>query len=176
MKSNIFKTTVLLALLFSGFISAQDESLSVLNLQGVVRDDKGGAVDDDNYPFTFRIYNVLTGGTALWEESQDLDVISGVYSANLGEVSAFSTGNSGAGLGFDEPYYIGVSFNNKNEISPRVRLTAAPYALALQGAGNTFPSSGTVTVGTSSDPSQLDVEGDVDISGVLNEDSDLNIG
>ncbi|MCF8414590.1 MAG: hypothetical protein K9G44_14350, partial [Melioribacteraceae bacterium] len=173
MKRNLI-SLIIIGILFSMSLEtyAQDD-LSVLNIQGVVRDDKGGAVEDGDYQFTFRIYDSEDGTGDLWSETQTLTVSSGVYSANLGETTTFSS----AGLGFDKPYYVGVQFESEAEASPRIRLTAAPYALALQGGDNVFPSSGNVGVNTSAPESQFHVvgntkieEGDVSVDGNISLD------
>ena len=46
------------------------------------------------------------------------------------------------GLAFDKIYYIGMSVGAGDEMLPRIRLTAAPYALSLQGTKNKVPNSG----------------------------------
>lgn len=162
MKKSVIFLISLLAL--CGPLTLFSQDLATLTIQGVVRDDKGGAVTDGDYNFTFKIYDVETGGTELWTENHDgssqngkiikkIPVKNGVYTAILGSGVSFSSAN----LGFDKPYYVGVSFNNKPEMSPRIRLTAAPYALALQGGSNVFPSSGKVGIGTNAPSAKLSV-------------------
>jgi len=154
------------------------QNLAVLNVQGVVRDEKGGAVEDGDYDFIFNIYDVEEGGTAIWTDPQTLTVASGVYSANLGDsdngYKSFDEGVSGV-LAFDVPYFVGIEFNGDAEISPRIRLTSAPYALSLQGTDNIFPSSGNVGVNTPSPTSQLHVVGDAEIDGAISVTGDAEI-
>ena len=136
------KKIFLLLLLSTTFVFSQ-----VFNLQGVLRLPTGKAATDGNYSFSFLIYDGATslaplkkvGTTIDWTETQTVQVQNGLYNVLVGSVTSFS------GLPFDKPYYIGISVNSGPELSPRIMLTAAPYALALQGTNNKVPNSGAVT-------------------------------
>ncbi|MFM8450454.1 MAG: tail fiber domain-containing protein, partial [Haliscomenobacter sp.] len=81
-------------------------------------------------------------GTPVWSETQDgVEVIGGVYSALLGAANPLNAG-------FNTVYYLGIAVDGGQELTPRTRLTSAPYALSLIGQSNTFPSAGSVGVGT----------------------------
>lgn len=113
-----------------------------LNIQGIIRKATGTILDDGTYSMTFRIYTVSSGGSPLWSETQNnVDVASGVYGTLLGTVTPLE-------IPFDRPYFLGVSVDGGAEISPRIRLTAAPYSLAHLGHNNVFPSMGAVGIGT----------------------------
>jgi hypothetical protein len=110
-----------------------------LGIQGILKKANGNAVDDGNYDITFRLYTstIKPINQAIWMEVQpNLEVSSGIYSATLGSVVDLD-------LPFDSTYYLGVSVNGQ-EMLPRIQLTTAPYALALIGNTNQFPSSGLV--------------------------------
>ncbi|MEY4202374.1 MAG: hypothetical protein RL013_75 [Bacteroidota bacterium] len=130
----------LLLLLFSGqALHAQGARLGV---QGILKKSSGAALDDGNYSITFKLYNAEQGGTALWTETQtDVEVTSGIYTVALGSVTSLS-------LPFNEDYYLGVKVGSTPEMSPRAKLTIAPYALSLKGNSNLFPSTGAVGGGT----------------------------
>lgn len=116
-------------------IVAQSPTLSV---QGILKKANGVAVDDGTYSITFKLYKAETGGAALWTDVQpSVEVSSGIYSATLG-----SDANP-LNLPFDTLYYLGVTIGS-TELTPRVLLTSAPYALSLIGQTNKFPSAGTV--------------------------------
>lgn len=115
-----------------------------MSYQGVLKDDTGVIVTEDDYEFTFRIYDVPNGGTALWTEVQTKHVTAGILNVILGEVTSLA-------LAFDEPYWLGVTIGTGGELSPRTELTGAPYALnaqAVLGTHNEFPDSGFVGIGT----------------------------
>ena len=115
-----------------------------IGVQGIIRKSDGKSIDDGTYAITFRLYNTLSGGTALWAEVQpDVEITGGIYNALLGSVNNLN-------LPFTEDYYLSVQVEDAPEITPRQQLTTAPYALALNGTGNLFSSSGAAGVGTNS--------------------------
>ncbi|MFN5236863.1 MAG: hypothetical protein ACK5FV_06835, partial [Bacteroidota bacterium] len=138
--TNMLTLGSLLLMLFSGqVLYAQGARLGV---QGILKKSSGAALDDGNYSITFKLYNTEQGGTALWTETQpDVEVTSGIYTVALGSVTSLS-------LPFNEDYYLGVKVGSTPEMSPRARLTIAPYALSLKGNSNLLPSTGTVGGGT----------------------------
>jgi hypothetical protein len=111
-----------------------------LSIQGILKKANGEAVEDDTYSLTFRLYNSLnaTVPQAIWMETQpSVDVVSGIYSTVLGTVTPLT-------VPFNVDYYLGVAVNAGTEMTPRITLTSAPYALSLRGQSNQFPSSGIV--------------------------------
>ncbi|MFC1646596.1 beta strand repeat-containing protein, partial [Candidatus Omnitrophota bacterium] len=73
---------------------------------------------------TFRIYSASSGGTALWSETQTVTITSGVLDAVLGAATAFP-----ATMTFNTDYWVSVEVASDGEMSPRIRLTGAAYAL-----------------------------------------------
>jgi hypothetical protein len=139
MKKLLYSTISLLFLLaFSGQIHAQ--ITPTLSIQGILKKSNGVAVEDGSYSITFKLYNVSSGGTALWTETQSgVEVSNGIYSATLPGDAI----NHPLNLPFNELYYLGVTVGS-TELTPRILLTSAPYALSLIGTTNKFPSSGVV--------------------------------
>jgi hypothetical protein len=108
---------------------------STLSYQGVLQDGAGNPVPDGNYALTFRIYSVPAGGTALWTENQTLAVQGGILNAVLGSTTALN-------LPFNVKYWLGTSVASEAELTPRVELTASPYAMRAaraDSAGLTLP-------------------------------------
>ncbi len=121
-------------------LNAQTASLSV---QGVLTKSDGTAVDDRNdYTLTFRLWTMESGGTKVHEETiNDISIVGGVYSVVLG----VEPGNPPLTAPFSQTYWLGVSVGTSSvELLPRPRLTHAPYALAIVGNNNIFPSTGPV--------------------------------
>jgi hypothetical protein len=134
------RTLLFFALLFFGLASVQAQAY--LSVQGTIQKSTLVSVEDAVYTLTFKLYTVETGGTPVWTEKQDsVAVIGGVYSVVLGTVNPLTPA-------FDQSYFLGISVGPGAELTPRARLTSAPYALSLLGQNNTFPSTGTVGVGT----------------------------
>ncbi|MEI6410595.1 MAG: tail fiber domain-containing protein [Bacteroidota bacterium] len=112
-----------------------------LSVQGTIQNFNGSAVDNGQYDVIFKLYTVETGGTAVWTETQSVQVTGGVYSALLGSVNPLM-------VAFDQTYYLGITLPGGPELTPRSRLTSSPYALSVIGQTNIFPSTGAVGAGT----------------------------
>lgn len=80
---------------------------------------------NETVSITFSIYNVVSGSTSLWSQTQDVAVSQGIYSVVLG---GGLTPNP-ITLPFDVPYWLGVQVGSDIEMTPRQPLTSVPYAL-----------------------------------------------
>ncbi len=127
-----------------------------LSIQGVIRDDTGASVDNGAYSIEFRLYTSATATSSVWNETQSLDVVNGVYSAALGSVTSM------AGLDFNVEYWLGISIETAEELTPRTKLTLSPYAVIASVSGtNVFPENGNVGIGVTGPTSKLQVAGDI---------------
>jgi len=128
-----------------------------LSIQGVLRDDTGASVADGARNFTFRLYE---DGTLQWEETQNLNVLNGVYNAVLGSGNQLST-LALEDLDFNGEYWLGISVDDAEEMQPRVKMTLSPYAIAsVAGVDNVVPKSGKVGINTSAPAYDLHVNGE----------------
>lgn len=135
---------------------------STLSLQGVLRDQSGAAVADGNYTLVFNIYSAAAGGSSIWNETQNsIPVVNGVFSVRLGSVTSFGS------LNFTQQYWVGIRVGSSGatELSPRIELTAVPYAFALKGGENVLAGSGNVGIGTLSPSQKLHVNGNARVDG-----------
>ena len=94
----------------------------ILSYQGVLTDTLDKAKPDGAYSFTFRLYTVPGGGSALWQETKLLPVVHGLFATSLGDVTPL-------GLPFDVPYFLGVQVGADPEMAPRIALTSSGYSL-----------------------------------------------
>lgn len=127
-------------LLFSGAfcLSAQ----TTLVMQGSLQKSSGKPFDNGFHAITFKLYEVEDGGVAIWTENQPKVLVeSGLYEATLGSIVPLR-------LPFNKRYYLGIAVNGEDELSPRAIIGNAPYAAAVTGNDNVFPTSGPVGVGT----------------------------
>ena len=106
-----------------------------ISYQGVLSDAEGEPLSDGQYVLGFALYDDAIAGNLLWEEDINTLVEGGVFSVILGESEALE-------LPFDQAYWLGISIDGGEELSPRTALTAAPYSLggkatelALEEAG-----------------------------------------
>ena len=101
-----------------------------LSYQGILTDDSGNPLTG-NQTLTLKLYDVGSGGTALWEETQNVVVDFGVFNVILGEVTPLN-------LPFDEQYWLGITVDpNPTELSPRIQLTAAAYSMNALSVSDT---------------------------------------
>ena len=115
------KTISAVLMLFIHVLTAQIPK--TIAYQGIVTDANGTAKSDGSYAFTFRLYDVASGGTALWTESQTLTVKAGLFSTALGNQAPFP-----ASLQFDRPYWLGIQVGAESELSPLTPLTSVGYS------------------------------------------------
>ena len=114
-----FILCVIFILIFIPYISASLPRL--LNVSGRLRDN--GVLVSGDYNITFKIYDVATLGTPLWEETHyNVSVDRGYFSVILGETNPLN-------LDFNEQYWLELVVNGET-LSPRIKLTNAGYAFA----------------------------------------------
>ena len=118
-----------------------------INFQGkVVNKVAGTNVTNGNYDFEFKLFNVSSGGSAIWTETRtggnQVAVADGIFQVSLGSVTTFAS----AAVDFtNDSLYLEVSFNGE-VMGTRIRLSSAAYSLfAEQTLGLTIPSGETVT-------------------------------
>ena len=83
---NTINLMILIGAVTVTVISAQQstEHPTTVSVQGVLRDNDGRTLADEDYEMTFQIYGNVNGtGNALWEEEVTLTVVNGVWSQTL---------------------------------------------------------------------------------------------
>lgn len=121
------KNAIFFAGLFLCYQVAYGQIPQEISYQGVLTESDGSPIADGNYSMTFSLYNVATGGTALWQEAKLVATEAGVFNVILGDVTPLT-------LPFDEGYWLGVQVGNDSEMNPRVKLTASAYSLNAANA------------------------------------------
>lgn len=112
-------TSVILAIFLMGCgIDAPTTSY-----QGYLSDSSGSPVADGSYPVTYRLYNVATGGSALYTESGSITVAGGLFSTSFGSESLPTDIAS-------QEIYLEVEIDGET-LTPRQRLQGAPFAWTL---------------------------------------------
>jgi hypothetical protein len=109
--------------------------------QAAVRTAAGAPLPDAPVSVTFSLYAV-SGGAALWTSTQTLTPAHGVISTRLAVPDT---------VRFDQPYSLGVKIGSDAEMTPRLPLSAAPYALALPNVSVDRPT-GAVGIGAPPNP------------------------
>ncbi len=114
--------------------------------QGRLFDALGVPLDGDN-DLSFAIYDVSSGGVALWTEAHDdVAFTDGYFSVELGSTSALDSATFDGGA-----LYLGMSVNAGTETG-RIALVSVPYAVRAQVADSAESLDGSITWSQISDP------------------------
>jgi hypothetical protein len=170
-KKHLAKTLTILAFsvfsILSIFFSAANHPTSAatssyLNFQSRLLSSTGNVIPDGNYNIEFKIYKSLASGASaqgvcvggvtddcLWKETRtggnQVRVVNGYMSVNLGSVTSFPA------INWDQQLYLTMNIGGTGaaswdgEMSPRVTMTALPYAFR---AGALAKTDGSGNVGT----------------------------
>ena len=138
-----------------------------INYQGILTDASGNPING-SMQMTFSIYDVHSGGTPLWNETQTVTVNDGRYSVLLGSVNPIT-------LTEVKPYSLGVKVGSDSEMTPRKEMTGTIYDV-IQGSGsggadsdwvesdgNIYRETGNVGIGTTTPHRKLDVKSDENV-------------
>lgn len=115
----VFVAGLVLVVILASFSLAEIPRL--INYQGMLTDHEGNPLNAPQ-DLTFRIYNVESGGTLLWGETQNnVPVDNGLFNVVLGTITPVD-------LPFDEDYWLEIEVGVLGALSPRVKLTSVGYA------------------------------------------------
>jgi hypothetical protein len=124
---------LVIVLLLANALTTWAATPNRLGYQGNLADSGGNPITA-NLSISFRLYDVASGGSALWSETQPaVAVDGGNFSVELGSVTPLPKSMFGRQL------YLGIQIAGDSEMMPRPALTAAPFALrAGRTAQNTW--------------------------------------
>jgi hypothetical protein len=151
------KCTILVAILFCIF-SAYSQTPQTISWQGILQDADAKNLSG-TYSLTVKLFDVASGGAALWSELHSNRVIAdGLVELSLGSITPF-------GLDFDKQLWLEITVGSGTPL-PRIKLSSVPYALhskTAESANETDPTwnnggnqsnnigrAGNVGIGTSS--------------------------
>lgn len=109
---------------------------TMVNYQGQLTDLSGAAVADGPYTMKFSLYNVASNGTAMWTETQTVNVTKGLFNAVLGSTTSLASVPLSA---FNSDLWVGLSVGADQEMSPRQQLLPSAYAKSAQSLGGLLP-------------------------------------
>lgn len=139
----VFTASLLCAFLTAIFpFHAAATTTGTINFQARLETSSGAIAPDNTYNVEFKLYDTANGGSPKWTEdrlisnSQGIKVIDGYLTANLGSVNPFP-----ATIDWSQQLYLTINIGGTGatpawdgEMSPRVQLTATPYAFQAQSA------------------------------------------
>ena len=101
-----------------------------VGFEGFLAQANGQPIANGPYQLTFRVYDVATGGAALWDQDiTNVQVTNGLYSVALGGSADPFTSTT-----FDSDRWVGVTVDGGSEITPRTRVSSVPFALNADNA------------------------------------------
>ncbi len=130
--------------------SVQAAASSTINFQARLSSASGQVVPDGNYFIEFNLYTAASGGTSVWREiyqgsaytcafgsatgatNNKVRVVNGYLTVNLGELCTFPST-----INWDQEHWLTMNVGGSGgaalydgEMTPRLKLTAVPYAFA----------------------------------------------
>jgi len=127
----LIKLTLILIFLVAFNVSSFAEIPHLINYQGKLVDSNGTPITGTKN-ITFKIYNVSSGGSPLWQENQSVTADKGIFNVLLGS-------NTALNLPFDAPYYLGIQVEGDIEMSPRAKISSVGYAFKAEGLSTNLP-------------------------------------
>jgi hypothetical protein len=109
------------------------EAISIpqmLSYQGKLTDTLGVPVGDTLHAIRFMLYAQATGGSAFWQEDQEVRTKGGLFSVLLGAVTAIDSVPSAGAL------YLGMAIGGGAELVPRLRVASSAYSYLAARASN----------------------------------------
>jgi hypothetical protein len=102
----------------------------LISYQGKLSNKSDGQPINEVKTINFKIYDALTSGNLLWEETQNVPVEKGIFNVNLGASVDLN-------LPFDKAYYLEIKVNDE-VITPRQRITSSGYAVSAENLEGTI--------------------------------------
>ncbi|MCP4726390.1 MAG: hypothetical protein GY863_15200, partial [bacterium] len=81
------RLSVILSLLLLNFCNLFAQIDKNITYQGILKNNDGSVVTDDDYSITFKLYEGESGGTEIWTETQTIATSNGLFSVYLGIVT-----------------------------------------------------------------------------------------
>jgi hypothetical protein len=163
------------AVILLSIISAYSQIPQTISWQGILQDADAKNLSG-TYSLTVKLFDVASGGAALWSETHSNVVIAeGLVNLTLGSIIPF-------GINFGDEYWLEIIVGSGTPL-PRIKLTAVPYALhskTAESANETDPTwsgnanttgtisrNGKVGIGTNNPQHQLHLNSSGIFSGIL---------
>ncbi|HET6274044.1 MAG TPA: hypothetical protein VFG32_13780, partial [Bacteroidota bacterium] len=129
--------TLAVLLLAASVIQTYAQIPEQLSYQGVLTDTSGNPRPDGSYSMTFRLYTVVSGGSALWTEAKSVTVSDGVFTTYLGDTTPFPIS-----ITWSTTYWLSLQVGGDPELSPRIKLASVAYSLNPDSGGSQWQNNG----------------------------------
>lgn len=116
---------ILAALALALAVPALAQAPRTISYQGTLTDPAGAPVPNGPYALTVRLYDVASGGAALYTETHPaVSVVLGGFNVVVGSVTPLT-------VSFDKPLWLSLQVGANPELTPRIALASSPYAMGL---------------------------------------------
>jgi len=116
------RAALVLPMLTASMAEAQSLVPPLISFSGLLTDD-GGIPVSEAVSVVFKLYDDPVTTTHLWTETQQVEIVDGVFSVHLGDVTPISDSV------FDRTeVYLGMKIGTDDEMEPRHRLTSSGWA------------------------------------------------
>ncbi len=125
----------------------------LLRYQGTAVDSNGVGLEGP-YNLTFRLYDAVTAGNKVWEETlTNVSITKGYFSVLLGQITSLQP------MDWNKPCWLSIQVNTDSELSPRQQFTSVPTAVVAERLGNNVytTTDGKVGIGKSNPSGSLDI-------------------
>src|SRR6266850_169295 len=120
-KPQVLWIIALFTLLEIRIVQAQSSSVNSISFQGALTGASGQPLSNGSYNLTFKFYTNANTATALATSNvPNVPVTGGIASSSITVDASWFNGRT---------RYLGITINNGQELSPRIMVTAVPYAL-----------------------------------------------
>lgn len=102
-------------------LAASAQVPRTMSYQGVLAAADGGVISDGPHVLIIALYNALQSGSALYDTVARVETTGGLFSMRIGPIPE--------AVRFDRPVWLGISVDGSPELTPRIELTASPYAM-----------------------------------------------
>jgi len=127
MRVNRYSAIVAVVFMGSIFASVALAVPNLINYQGRLTDNAGNPTNG-TVQIVFSIYSAVTGGTALWTETQSVTATNGIYNVMLGSITSIPSD-----LFDEDSRYLGVKIGADSECTPRQQIASVAYAITAKG-------------------------------------------
>ncbi len=125
---------VLLASVAAGVSRSDTAAPPLVNYQGLLTDENGGAIPDGMKKLEFNLYDAPLAGNRVWgpQVFDSVPVMGGRFNVILGPVDSAAPPRSIVDAFDGTQNFLAVRVNNGTELAPRQQVLSAPYALIAE--------------------------------------------
>ncbi len=112
---------IILFAIFLSLTAVYSQVPQTISWQGIIQDDENNLLNTQAN-LTVKLYNIATGGTALWTETHNnVNIVDGLANLTLGSVTPIL-------LDFNNQYWLEITVGESTPMA-RMKLNAVPYSL-----------------------------------------------